>query len=188
LVSPGWWFYLFWVPGFLHEKHGLSLLEFGPPLIVIYLIADVGSVGGGWLSSRLIARGWTVNAARKTAMLVCALCVVPVFAASSVASFWTATVLIGIAAAAHQGFAANLFTLVSDTAPGHVVSSIVGIGGMASAVVAMFSAKLTGYVLQTTGSYVALFAGASVAYLLALLIIHALSPRLEPMRLDSSSP
>lgn len=184
MTSPVWWFYLFWVPGFLHEQHGLSITEFGPPLIVIYLIADVGSIGGGWLSSRLLARGWSVNAARKTAMLVCALCVLPVFAASSVKSFWTATMLIGLAAAAHQGFAANLFTLVSDAAPRRVVSSIVGIGGMASAVVGMFSAKMVGYVLETTSSYVLLFAGASVAYLVALLVIHLINPRLDPMQLE----
>jgi len=186
-TSPVWWFYLFWVPGFLHEKHGLSLTEFGPPLIAIYLVADVGSVGGGWLSSWLLARGWSVNAARKTAMLACALCVVPVFAASSVTNFWAATALIGLAAAAHQGFAANLYTLVSDTAPGDVVSSIVGIGGMASAIVAMFSAKLIGYLLETTGSYVLLFAGASVAYGAALLVIHLLNPRLEPMQISDQT-
>jgi ACS family hexuronate transporter-like MFS transporter len=183
LVSPVWWFYLFWVPGFLHDKHGLDLKQFGPPLIAIYLIADVGSIGGGWLSSRLLKRGWSLNAARKTAMLVCALCVVPVFAASSVANLWIVTGLIGLAAAAHQGFAANLFTLVSDAAPRRVVSSIVGIGGMAAAVTGMFTAKITGYVLEWTGSYVLLFGAASIAYLVALLVIHLINPRLEPMKM-----
>ena len=186
LVAPVWWFYLFWVPGFLHDKHGLDLKTFGPPLVVIYLIADVGSIGGGWLSSRLLKRGWSLNAARKTAMLVCALCVVPVCAAATVSNLWVATVLIGLAAAAHQGFAANLFTLVSDTAPRHAVSSIVGIGGMASAVAGMFAAKFIGYVLQWTGSYVLLFGAASGAYLLALLAIHVLNPRLEPMKITAA--
>jgi len=183
LVSPVWWFYLFWVPGFLHDKHGLDLKEFGPPLIAIYLIADVGSIGGGWLSSWLLKRGWSLNAARKTAMLVCALCVVPVFAASTVANLWIVTGLIGLAAAAHQGFAANLFTLVSDAAPRRVVSSIVGIGGMAAAVTGMFTAKITGYVLEWTGSYVLLFGAASIASLAALGVIHLINPRLDPMQL-----
>jgi ACS family hexuronate transporter-like MFS transporter len=186
LTSPVWWFYLFWVPGFLHEKHGLSMVDFGPPLIVIYLIADIGSVGGGWLSMRLLARGWSLNKARKGAMLVCALLVVPVFAASRVADFWTATLLIGIAAAAHQGFAANLYTLVSDTVPRQVVSTVVGIGGMTSAIVGMFSAKLIGAVLSATGSYVILFACASGAYVVALLAIHLINPRLEPMAMPAT--
>lgn len=187
LASPIWWFYLFWVPGFLHERFGLSITEFGPPLIVIYLMADVGSIGGGWLSSHLIKRGWSVNAARKTAMLVCAVSVTPVFFASRVDSFWTATLLIGIAAAAHQGYSANLYTLVSDTAPRQVVSSIVGIGGMAAGIAGMFSAELVGVVLEATKSYTVLFAGASVAYLVGLLIIHLINPRLEPMRIDSGT-
>ncbi len=183
LVGPIWWFWLYWIPDFLHKKHGLNLLQLGPPLVAIYILADVGSVGGGWLSSRLIARGWTVNAARKTTMLVCALCVVPVFAASQTSHVWTATLLIGLAAAAHQGFAANLFTLVSDTAPRHAVSSIVGIGGFAASIGGMLIATITGHVLQWSGSYVPMFIIASSAYCVALLAIHGLNPRLESMRL-----
>jgi len=186
LVAPVWWFYLFWVPGFLHDKHGLDLKTFGPPLVTIYLMADIGSIGGGWLSSCLLKRGWPVNAARKTAMLACALCVVPVFAAASVANLWIAVALIGLAAAAHQGFAANLYTLVSDTVPSNAVSSVVGIGGMASALAGMFAAKFIGYTLQWTGSYALLFGSASCAYLLALLAIHVLNPRLEPMKINAA--
>jgi ACS family hexuronate transporter-like MFS transporter len=181
LSSPIWWFYLYWIPDFLHKRHGLNLLELGPPLVTIYLIADVGSVAGGWLSSWLIKRGWTVNAARKTAMLVCAICVVPVFAASTVSNLWAATLLIALAASAHQGFSANLFTLVSDTAPRKVVSSIVGIGGMAGAIGGMFIAKLAGYVLEWTGEYRILFIIAASVYLVNLLIIHVINPRLKPM-------
>lgn len=181
LSGPIWWFYLYWIPDFLHKRHGLNLLQLGPPLVAIYLIADVGSIGGGWLSSWLIKRGWTVNAARKTAMLTCALCVVPVFAASSTSNLWTATLLIGLAASAHQGFSANLFTLVSDTAPRQVVSSIVGLGGTAAAIGGMFIAKLVGYILQWTGEYRVLFIIASCVYLVNLLIIHLLNPRLKPM-------
>ena len=183
LIAPVWWFYLFWVPGFLHDQHGLDLSNFGPPLVMIYLIADAGSIGGGGLSSWFLKRGWSLNAARKTGMLVCALLAVPVFAAATVSSLWIAAALIGLAAAAHQGFAANLYTLVSDCTPRHAVSSVVGIGGMASAVAGMFAAKFTGHVLQWTHSYVLLFGGASVAYLLALIVIQVLNPRLEPMKI-----
>ena len=185
LVSPVWWFYLFWVPGFLNRQHGLELMQLGPPLIVIYLLADVGSIGGGWFSGWLIKRGWTLNAARKTALLVCAVAVLPVAGASVVGDPWTATLLIGLAAAAHQGFSANLYTLVSDTAPRFTVSSIVGIGGLAAGIGGMFNAKLTGYVLEWTGNYLPLFLLASQAYLVALGLIHWINPRLEPMRFEA---
>jgi ACS family hexuronate transporter-like MFS transporter len=185
LSGPVWWFYLYWIPDFLHKQHGLNLLQLGPPLVVIYLMTDVGSVGGGWLSSWLIRRGWSVNGARKFAMLICALCVVPVFAAAKVSGLWTATLLIGIAASAHQGFSANLYTMVSDTAPRQVVSSIVGIGGMAAAVGGMFVAKLAGYILEWTGNYLPLFIMASGAYLVALLVIHLINPRMAPMTLHA---
>ena len=183
LSSPIWWMYLFWVPDFLSKKHGLNLLQLGPPLVVIYLMTDVGSIGGGWLSSWLIQRGWSVNAARKTAMLVCACCVVPIFLASQVSGLWVAVVLIGLAASAHQGFSANLYTLVSDTMPRQAVSSVVGIGGMAGAIGGMFVAKFMGYILDTTGSYLIPFALPGFAYFTAVLIIHLLLPRLEPMSL-----
>lgn len=188
MAAPIWWFYLFWIPGFLYDKHGLNLLQMGIPLVAIYLVADVGSIGGGWLSSRLIARGWSVNAARKTAMLVCALCVVPVFLASNTTSLVFATVLLSLAAAAHQGFAANLYTLVSDTAPRFCVSSIVGIGGMVGSFGGMLLAKATGFILEKTGSYLILFGIASTAYLVALAVIHLLNPRLDRMNLDHLQP
>ena len=181
LSAPIWWFYLYWIPDFLHKRHGLNLIQLGPPLVTIYLMTDIGSIGGGWLSSSLIKHGWTINAARKTAMLVCALCVVPVFMASTVSNLWVATLLIGLAASAHQGFSANLYTLVSDTAPRQLVSSIVGIGGMAGAIGGMFIAKLAGYILEWTGEYRILFIIAASAYLVNLLIIHLINPRLKPM-------
>ena len=184
MSSPIWWFYLYWIPGFLHDKHGLNLVQLGPPLVVIYLMTDVGSIGGGWLSSWLIKRGWSVNAGRKFALLVCALCVVPIFTASMVSHLWLAVFLIGLAASAHQGFSANLYTLVSDMFPRHSVSSVVGIGGMAGAIGGMFIAKLAGYILEWTGSYHILFAIASTAYLIALAIIHLLAPVLRPINLQ----
>lgn len=182
LSAPIWWFYLYWMPDFFNKKYGFNLLQLIAPLVTIYLMADVGSIGGGWLSGRLLKQGWSVNAARKTALLVCALCVVPVFWASKVSNMWVATLLVGLAASAHQGFSCNLFTLVSDTAPRQVVSSLVGLGGMAGAIGGMFIAKLAGYVLQWTGDYKILFGIASCVYLVNLLIIHLINPRLEPMK------
>jgi len=122
MTDPVWWFYLFWLPKFLNEKHGITLSKMGLPLITIYVMADVGSIAGGWLSSSLIKRGWTVNAARKTAMLVCALCVVPIVFAGFASNVWAAVFLIGLAAAAHQGWSANLFTMVSDMFPRKTVA------------------------------------------------------------------
>ena len=181
MTDPIWWLYLFWIPDFFNRNHGIDLKTIGPPLVAIYLVADVGSVGGGWLSSMLIKRGWTVNAARKLAMLVCALAVVPMVFASGATNLWVAVALVSIAAAAHQGWSANLFTLVSDMFPRKAVGSVVGLGGMAGAVGGMLIAKLTGYILDATGSYMPVFFIAAFTYLVGLLIIHLLVPRLEPV-------
>ena len=183
MTDPIWWLYLFWVPDFLNRNHGLNLLAVGPPLVAIYLIADVGSIGGGWLSSLLIKRGSTVNAARKTAMLVSALAVIPIVFASIASSLWVAVLLVALAAAAHQGWSANMFTLASDMFPRHAVGTVVGFGGMAGAFGGMLIAKLTGYLLETTGSYLPVFLIAGSAYLTALVIIHLLAPRLERAQL-----
>jgi len=189
LSSPIWWFYLYWAPGFFHDRLGVELKDIGWPLVTVYLMADVGSIGGGWLSGRLMRRGWSVNAARKMAMLVCALCVTPVFAAPLIDSKWVVVALIGLAASAHQGFSANLYTLVSDTAPRQVVSSIVGLGGMAAGFSGMGFAMLTGQILKIwPNGYIVIFAIASVSYLINLLIIHLLVPRLEPMAIPEARP
>jgi MFS transporter, ACS family, hexuronate transporter len=180
ITDPVWWFYLFWIPDFLQREHGLALLNIGMPILVIYLIADAGSVAGGWLSSFFIRSGQTVNASRKFAMLICAVCVVPIVFVPKVASMWGAVLVIGVAAAAHQGFSCNLFTLSSDMFPATVVASVVGIGGMAGAVGGMLIAKIVSYFLQRTHSYAVPFFLAGSAYLLALAIIHALVPRLTP--------
>lgn len=185
LTDPIWWVYLFWLPDFLQKQHGLDLKTFGLPIAVIYIIADVGSVGGGWISSTLIKRGVTINKSRKTAMLVCALAVVPIVVASMTSSLWLAVILIGIAAAAHQGWSANLFTLTSDMFPKQAVGSVVGIGGMSGAIGGMFIAPLVGYILQSTGSYLPIFIIAASAYLFALMIIHLLAPRLEPAKIGA---
>ena len=185
LTDPIWWLYLFWLPDLLHRNYGLNLTNMGPPLVVIYLVADIGSVGGGWLSSSLIKRGWSVNAGRKTAMLICALGVVPIVFAPHASSLWGAVALIGLATAAHQGWSANIFTTASDMFPRPAVGSVVGIGGMAGAVGGMLIAKVTGYVLQWTGSYVSIFILAGSIYLVALGIIQLLAPTLAPARLDA---
>ncbi len=183
LTDPIWWFYLFWVPDFLQRRHGLKLTSIGLPILVIYLIADIGSVGGGWLSSFLIKRGVSVNVSRKTAMLISALCVIPIGYAYRVSSLWSAVLLIGLAASGHQGFSANLFTLSSDLFPSRAVASIVGIGGMAGAIGGMLIAEIVGHVLQWTGSYMIPFFIAASAYPVALLLIHLLSPRLAPAQI-----
>jgi len=184
MIDPIWWFYLFWVPDFLQRRHGLSLMKIGVPIMVIYVISDVGSVAGGWLSSWLIKRGKSVNAARKITMLLCAFSVVPIVFAYRTESMWEAVLLIGLAAAGHQGFSANLFTLSSDLFPAKAVGSVVGIGGMAGAIGGMLIAKIVGYVLQWTGSYMIPFFIAGFAYLLAVAAIQVLSPKLEPARID----
>ena len=184
MIDPIWWFYLFWVPDFLQRRHGLSLMKIGVPIMVIYVISDVGSVAGGWLSSWLIKRGKSVNAARKITMLLCAFSVVPIVFAYRTESMWEAVLLIGLAAAGHQGFSANLFTLSSDLFPAKAVGSVVGIGGMAGAIGGMLIAKIVGYVLQWTGSYMVPFFIAGFAYLAAVAAIQVLSPKLEPARID----
>jgi ACS family hexuronate transporter-like MFS transporter len=184
LTDPIWWFYLFWIPGFLFEKFNLSLTSLGLPLVIIYLSADVGSIGGGWFSSALIKRGWTINAARKTAMLICALCVVPIVFAAETSNVWVAVALLSLATAAHQGWSANLFTTTSDMFPRRAIGSVVGVGGMAGAIGGMFIAKAAGYILQWTGSYLYLFIIAGSAYLVALLLIQLLAPRLEEANVE----
>ncbi|WIH04942.1 MFS transporter [Xanthomonas translucens pv. graminis] len=184
VTDPIWWFFLFWLPKFLHAEYGLSLLQLGAPLIVIFVLADVGSIAGGWIAGRFIARGWSVNRARKTAMLICALAVVPIVFAARADNLWLAVGLIGLATAAHQGWSANLFTLTSDMFPRHAVASVVGIGGFAGAVGGMLIATFIGFLLQATGSYVPVFLMAGSAYLLALALLQWLAPRLQPARLQ----
>jgi MFS transporter, ACS family, hexuronate transporter len=179
LTDPVWWFYLFWLPGFLQKEHGLNLVQLGLPLVAIYVISDAGSVAGGWLSSRLIRGGFSVNAGRKIAMLVCSVCVIPIVSVYSGRGLWPSVLLIGLAAAAHQGFSANLFTTASDMFPRAAVASVVGIGGMAGGIGGMLIAKVVGYVLQATGSYLVPFLISGSAYAVAVLAIQLLAPRLD---------
>jgi MFS transporter, ACS family, hexuronate transporter len=184
LTDAIWWFYLFWFPLFLNDRFGVDLKGIGLPLITVYLLADVGSVAGGWLSSSLIGKGWTVNASRKTAMLVCAICILPVTMAPNVDGKWIAVWLVGVAAAAHQGFSANLFTTTSDMFPRKAVGSVVGIGGFAGAMGGFFMNLGAGWLKQNTGSYSVMFLIAGFAYLAALLVVHRLAPKLEPVKIE----
>jgi len=183
ITDPVWWLYLFWIPDFLNRNHGLDLTTIGLPIVAIFLAADAGSVAGGWLSSGLIARRWSANGARKTTMLTCALLVLPIGFAARTADLWTAVALIGLAAAAHQGWSSNLYTITSDMFPRQAVASVVGLGGMMGAISGIFIAGVIAAILEFTGSYVPIFAIASVAYLVALACIHLLSPRLDPVTL-----
>src|SRR5881275_511167 len=179
LTDPVWWMFLFWLPDFLVKRHGLDLKTFGPPLVVIYVVSDLGSIFGGWLSSRLIHRGWTVNRARKTTMLVAAVAVTPIFFAQYVDSLWGAVAIISLATAAHQAWSAKLYTLPSDMFPRKAVGSVIGIGGTAGAIGGMIFSLYVEQVLERIGTYSLIFYVAGSVYLLALAIIHWLVPRLE---------
>ena len=185
MTDPVWWVVaIFWAAKYLDSKYGLNINELALPLVIIYLAADVGSIGGGWISSALIKRGWTVNAARKTAMLICGASVLPLLAAPSINNMWLTVSLLALTSAAHQGFSANLFTLVSDMFPRQAVGSVVGFGGMWGAISGFLAAIATGYLLEWTGSYTPILYAAACTYLVTLLLIHLLVPRLEPANVD----
>jgi ACS family hexuronate transporter-like MFS transporter len=181
MTDPVWLFYLFWLPKFLDTNYQVKLSGLALPLVVIYVAADVGSVAGGWISTALITRGWSINRGRKTAMLLCAAVIVPTIFAPSAGSMWAAVAIVAVAASAHQGWSANLFTLVSDMFPRRAVASLTGLGGAAGMLGAFLFQRYTGDILQAThGNYVPVFAALGFAYLTALGLIHLLVPRLEP--------
>jgi MFS transporter, ACS family, hexuronate transporter len=172
LTDPVWWFYLYWAPKFLNSQFGLKLDQIGVPVATMYLVSNAGGIFGGWFSSSLIRRGRGTSFARQAAMLTCACLVLPIVLAPRVSSPWIAVALLSLAMAGHQGWAANIFTIVSDLFPTQAVSSVVGICGFGGAVGGMLVASAVGLLLQATGSYVAIFALASVSYLLGLGVIH----------------
>jgi ACS family hexuronate transporter-like MFS transporter len=186
LIDPIWWMFLFWLPDFLGKRHGLDLTSFGPPLVAIYLLSDIGSVAGGWLSSRFIKIGWSINRARKTTLLICALCAVPVAFAANIDSLWIAVAIIGLATAAHQAFSANLYTLPGDVFPRAAVGTVLGVGGMLGAIGGMAMSKYAGWVLDRIGTYTPIFLVAASAYLIALLVIHLLMPRMTVVTFDET--
>jgi len=184
MTDPVWWFYLFWLPGFLYSTYGVNLTQLGPPLIVIYLAADIGSIAGGYLPAVFSARGWSLNRARKTAMLICAMGAVPVICLYFARGMWSAVALLSIATASHQGWSANLYTIASDAFPKRAVGSVVGLGGLGGAIGGMLVAPAVGYWLDfSKGFYGPLFVIAGLAYLSALAVIHLLVPRIEPLEL-----
>ena len=179
-TDPVWWFYLFWLPGFLSKNYGLNLVAMGAPLVAIYLCADVGSIAGGWLSSVLLKRGYSINFARKTAMLSCAIAVTAVMCVPLThGNMWAAVALIGLATGAHQGWSANLFTITSDLFPKEAVGSVVGLGGLGGAIGGALVSPAVGYWLDFShGAYGPLFVAAGTAYLIAFALIHALVPKI----------
>jgi MFS transporter, ACS family, hexuronate transporter len=184
LTDPIWWFFLFWLPKFLNTQYGLSITAIGWPLVIIYNAATVGSIFGGWLPAKLFKLGWSANRSRKTAMLICALAVMPIMFAAKASNLWVAVALISLATASHQGWSANAYTLSSDLFPRKAVGSVMGIGGAGGALGGLAIATITGRVLQLTGSYVPMFVIAGSIYIVTLGIVHLLSPRLEPARLE----
>jgi ACS family hexuronate transporter-like MFS transporter len=183
LTDPIWWFYLYWLPKFLNQRYGLNLTHLGLPLIAIYTMATIGSVGGGWLSGRLIQMGWSINKGRKIVMLICAISIVPIVFVFSVSEWW-AVLLIGLATAGHQGWSTNLFTSVSDMFPKKAVGSVVGLGGMAGSIGGMLISAGVGFILQITGSYLSIFILAGAVYLPALFIFHRLVPKMEEAKMS----
>jgi MFS transporter, ACS family, hexuronate transporter len=185
LTDPIWWFYLYWLPKFLDANFGVKLAGVALPLVAIYLVADVGSVGGGWVSSALIKRGWSVNRGRKTAMLIAALLIVPTMFAPHAKSLWVAVAIVSVAAAAHQWWSANLFTTASDMFPRRAVASVVGIGGFAGAMGGVLFQRATGHILEATNNnYSLIFVVCGLAYVTALAVMHLIVPRLQPAELD----
>ncbi len=183
LPDAVWYFYLFWGSFFLNARFGLELRGLALPLIVIYALADIGSVGGGWLSSALLKRGWPVNRARKTTLFICSLVILPVVFAPRANEPWLAVVLIGLAASGHQAWSANAFTLVSDVFPRKATASVVGIGGMVGALAGLLADLGLGRILDKSGpgAYSTAFLVAGLMYLVSFLIIHALMPRMTPL-------
>jgi ACS family hexuronate transporter-like MFS transporter len=183
-TDPIWWVYLFWMPDFLHKNFKLDLSGMALPLFVVYSGASVGSVCGGWLSSSLLKRGWSENAGRKTAMLVCALAVMPVMFAARTSNAWLAVSLVALAAGAHQGWSANIYTLVSDMFPRGAVASVVGFGTLMGSIGGMIMSYGVGDILQRKGSYLLVFLIAGTAYLVALCFVQILVPRLTRAELS----
>jgi ACS family hexuronate transporter-like MFS transporter len=184
MSDPIWWFLLFWLPPFLKRQHGIGIDRMGWPLFVIYNVAFVGSICGGWLPARLLSLGWNLNRARKITLLICASLVAPIVFATTLHSLWAVVALISLAVAGHQGFSANLWTLHSDLFPRKAVASVAGIGGFVGSMAAVLFQKLTGYILESTGSYFSIFIMAGMSYLLGVAMIHALVPRLQPAKVE----
>ena len=178
-----WWFFLFWIPDFLSKTHGINIKEVVLPLIVIYAVSSVGGIAGGWISSKFITLGKSIDFARKTTILLCALIVLPVMLVSQIANLWIAVGLISLAAAGHQGWASNIFTIVSDIYPKKAVGSMVGLSGFAGAVGGALSATFVGLLLESTGSYFLIFLVASSVYMINWLILKLSIKQIVPIEI-----
>lgn len=179
ITDPVWWFFLFWVPKFLYAQYGLQLQALSLPLILLFLVADVGSISGGWLSSFWLKQGRSLDFARRNTLLVCALLAMPVALAAQMPSAAGAVVLVAMAAAAYQGWSANIFTIVTDLYPKNAVASMSGLAGMSGAIGGTLFSSLIGYVLETTGNYALIFGGAGFIFIGAWLLLRILLPRLK---------
>lgn len=185
LTDPIWWFFLFWLPKWLNETRDINMAGLGLPLIAIYLFAIVGSLGAGWLPGMLMRKGVSAANARKITMLICACAVIPIIAATQVESLWAAVAIVGLAAAAHQGWSANLLTSVSDLFPNAAVGSVVGIGSTFGMIGSVVFSTIIGAVLEESGNYWGLFAIGSVAYLLAWCVMYLLLvPKMDRAKFD----
>jgi len=188
-TDPVWYLFLFWLPDFFSKTQGMELFPkgegsvlktIGPALIAVYLLADVGSIAGGWLSSHWIQRGWSVNRARKTTLFLAALCALPLVSVASIDNAAVVVALIGLGTAGHQAFSSNIYAMISDLYPRRAVATVAGLGGAAGALGGILIAQATGWTLQLTGSYVPIVLYAGIAYLLAFAVIHLLVPKMEP--------
>jgi len=177
-----WWFFLFWIPDFLNKMHGVDIKEVVLPLIVIYTVSSIGGIGGGWISSKFITMGKSIDFARKTTILISALIILPVMLVSQTQNLWMAIGLIALAAAGHQGWASNIFTIVSDIYPKKAVGSMVGLSGFAGAVGGALTATFVGLLLESTGSYFLIFLLASTVYLVNWLILKVFIKEIKPIK------
>jgi ACS family hexuronate transporter-like MFS transporter len=194
LTDPIWWFFLFWLPSYFSTTFNLDLKKPSLPLVIVYTATTIGSIGGGYLSSYLIRKGWTPFRSRKTAMFIFAVCVVPIMTARYATNIWQAVALISLAAAAHQAWSANIYTTASDVFPKKALSSVIGIGGMAGSIGGILFPAFVGWLLDRyklagdiNGAYNIIFLIAGSAYLLAWAIMHFFTPRMEVVNLDEPS-
>jgi len=195
-TDPVWYLFLFWLPDFFVKTQGMDLFPkadsgifstIGPALVAVYLLADIGSIAGGWFSSHLIKRGWSVNRARKTTLFLAALCAVPLLFVLQVGSPLAVVLMIGLATAGHQAFSSNIFTMISDLYPRRAVATVAGLGGCAGAIGGMLIASATGLSLEYLSTYMPVMIYAGMAYVIAFLAIHLLVPRMEPAPLKDEA-
>ena len=191
MTDPVWWFFLFWLPQYFHSRFALDLTHMGPPLVTVYVVSTIGSVYGGWLPKWYTRLGMKLKAARLAAMLTCACCVVPVVTVGSLGSEWIAVGLLSLAAAAHQGWSANIFTTASDMFPSEHVGTVVSFGQVAGAIGGAIFQPIAGDVLQharemhTQSGFVPLFIYSGCAYLIALALLRTLAPGLKRAELPN---